>query len=75
MLRTRSSHVIRKMLSDDGRLILIAADELPTQVHLAHAMSVYAGRRAVLGMASTVCPVCRTASGTPPSALRVVDLA
>ena len=44
------------MLRDDGRLILIKADELPIQVHLAHAMSVFADRRAVRGMASTVAP-------------------
>ncbi len=56
MLRPRSSRVIKKMLSDDGRLILIKADELPIQVHLAHAMSVFADRRAVRGMASTVAP-------------------
>lgn len=56
MLRPRSSRVIKKMLRDDGRLILIKADELPIQVHLAHAMSVFADRRAVRGMASTVAP-------------------
>jgi hypothetical protein len=28
------------MLSDDGRLSLIAADELPAQVHFAHAVSI-----------------------------------
>lgn len=28
---TRSSHMVRKMLGDDGHLILIAADELSTR--------------------------------------------
>ena len=62
-LRTRSSHVIRKMLSDYGHLIPIAADELTAQVHLAHEMSVYAGRRAVPGVSYPACPASRTLMG------------
>ena len=47
-LLTRPSHVARKMLSDDSHLILIVADELPAQLHFAHAVSIDAGKSALL---------------------------